>query len=539
MENEEKTREQLVDEIRELTNRLAGLQVVEAERNKADEALIQTQLRLHHLLSSSPGVIYTGRPFGDYGTTFISENVISQLGYKDHEFIQDSRFWIEHVHPEDADRILTQLPRLFEQGYHAHEYRFRHKDGTYRWVRDEMRLIRDSEGNPVEIVGFWLDITERKGMEDALRESEVKFRSQFHLSPQAIAITEMHTGRLLDVNDKLCELSRFTREELIGRTTTEVGFISGEERERIVRELESSGEVRDFQSLIKVKDGTMLTGVLFARLIQIKGNPHVLTVFVDLTERRRLRAQLDEARKMEAIATLAAGIAHEFNNALTGIIGNLDLLELALPGNHQAGNYLKPMKSSAFRMAKLTSQLLAYAREGKYQTRTLSLSDFVEDILPVLRHGIDSEIRLETDLPLHVSPVEADPTQMQMVLSAVVANAAEAIEGRGRIRISTGNEEISEETAQQHPELRTGSYVCLRVDDDGIGMDEETRARMFEPFFTTKFHGRGLGMAAVYGIVRNHNGWIGVDSELGKGTVVRIYLPAAGRSDKVADKDLS
>jgi len=535
MENGEKTREQLVDEIREVRNRLARLQVVEAERNRVEEALIQTQLRLHYLLSSSPAVIYTAKPFGDYGTTFVSENVISQLGHEDHEFIQDPRFWLDHVHPEDAHRILTELPRLFEQGYHAHEYRFRHKDGTYRWMRDEMRLIRDPEGSPVEIVGFWVEITERKGVEEALRESEVKFRTQFHLSPQAIAITEMQTGRLVDVNDKLCELSRFTREELIGRTTNEVGFISGERREQIVRELESSGEVRDFQSRIKAKDGTMLTGLLFARLIQIKGNPYVLTVFVDLTERRRLRAQLEQARKMEAIATLAAGIAHEFNNALTGVLGNLDLLELVLPGNDQAGNYLKPIKSSAFRMAKLTSQLLAYAREGKYQTRTLSLSDFVEDILPVLRHGIDSAIRLETDLPLHVSPVEADPTQMQMVLSAVVANAAEAIEGRGRIRISTGNEEISEETAQQYPELTSGSYVCLRVDDDGIGMDEETRARMFEPFFTTKFHGRGLGMAAVYGIVRNHNGWIGVDSELGKGTVVRIYLPAADGHDAAVE----
>jgi PAS domain S-box-containing protein len=349
----------------------------------------------------------------------------------------------------------------------------------------------------------------------------------------------MRTGSIVDVNDKLCELSRFTREDLIGRTTTELGFISDDGRERIVRELEASGEIRDweFESRIKAKDGTALVGLLFARMIRIKGDPYILAVFVDATERRRLRAQLEQARKMEAIATLAAGIAHEFNNALTGIIGYLDLLELALPGSEPAGNYLKPMKTSAFRMAKLTSQLLAYAREGKYQTRTFSLSDFVEDILPVLRHGIHPEIRVETDLPQDVSLVDADPTQMQMVLSAVVANAAEAIEGRGRIRISTGNEEISEETAQQYPELTTGSYVCLRVDDDGIGMDEEIRARMFEPFFTTKFHGRGLGMAAVYGIVKNHNGWIGVDSELGKGTVVRIYLPAAGGTERPAENE--
>jgi len=278
----------------------------------------------------------------------------------------------------------------------------------------------------------------------------------------------------------------------------------------------------------KIKGGTILTVLMFARVIQIEGEPYILNVLTDVTERRRLRVQIEQARKMEAIATLAAGIAHEFNNALTGIIGNLDLLELVLPSNDQAGNYLKPIKTSAFRMARLTSQLLAYAREGKYQPRTFSLSDFVEDILPVLRHAIDPEIRLETDLPHNVHPVEADPTQMQMVLSAVVANAAEAIEGKGRIRVSTGNEQITEEAARQHPDLTPGAYVRLRVDDDGKGMDENTRARMFEPFFTTKFHGRGLGMAAVYGIIKNHNGSIEVASQLGKGTVVRIYLPAAG-----------
>jgi len=378
---------------------------------------------------------------------------------------------------------------------------------------------------------------ERSAVEEALRESEVKFRTQFHLSPQPIAITEAKTGRLIDVNDKYCELTCYERPELIGRTTPELGFYPQGDRERLVRELESSGEARGLEMKFKIKGGTILTVLMFARVIQIEGEPYILNVLTDVTERRRLRVQIEQARKMEAIATLAAGIAHEFNNALTGIIGNLDLLELVLPSNDQTGNYLKPIKTSAFRMARLTSQLLAYAREGKYQPRTFSLSDFVEDILPVLRHAIDPEIRLETDLPHNVHPVEADPTQMQMVLSAVVANAAEAIEGKGRIRVSTGNEQITEEAARQHPDLTPGAYVRLRVDDDGKGMDENTRARMFEPFFTTKFHGRGLGMAAVYGIIKNHNGSIEVASHLGKGTVVRIYLPAAGGTERALETE--
>jgi PAS domain S-box-containing protein len=405
------------------------------------------------------------------------------------------------------------------------------EDRTKEQLLSEVKELRE------HIARLQVVEAERSAVEEALRESEVKFRTQFHLSPQPIAITEAKTGRLIDVNDKYCELTCYERPELIGRTTPELGFYPQGDRERLVRELESSGEARGLEMKFKIKGGTILTVLMFARVIQIEGEPYILNVLTDVTERRRLRAQIEQARKMEAIATLAAGIAHEFNNALTGIIGNLDLLELVLPSNDQTGNYLKPIKTSAFRMARLTSQLLAYAREGKYQPRTFSLSDFVDDILPVLRHAIDPGIRLETDLPHNVLPVEADPTQMQMVLSAVVANAAEAIEGKGRIRVSTGNEEIIEEAGRQHPDLTPGAYVRLRVDDDGKGMDENTRARMFEPFFTTKFHGRGLGMAAVYGIVKNHNGSIEVDSQLGKGTVVRIYLPAAGGTERAEGRE--
>jgi two-component system cell cycle sensor histidine kinase/response regulator CckA len=535
MTREEKAKEQLAREVRELRNRLARLEEVEAERNAVQEVLFETQLRLHQLLCSSPAVIYTCKPFNDCGITFISENVVSRLGYQDHEFIDDPRFWIDRIHPDDAPRRLVELLRLFERGNDTLEYRFLHKDGTYRWLRDEMRLICDDEGAPTEIIGCWVDITERKGIEEALRESEVKFRTQFHLSPQPTAIAEIGTGRLIDANEKLCELTRYTRTELIGRTTTDLGFYSEEERKRIISELESFGEVRGLEMSLGTKNGARLEGLLSARLIRIHRSLYALMVFVDLTERKRLESQLEQARKMEAVATLAAGVAHEFNNALTGLVGNLHLLEETVAGNERACHYVKRMKTSALRMADLTGQLLAYAREGKYQTKLISLSNFVKHTLPVLRHGIHDGIRVETDLPLMVSPVEADLRQLQIVLSALIANAAEAIDGKGRIRIATRNEIIGTEVAKLNPDLTPGLYVHLRVEDDGKGMDEQTKARMFEPFFTTKFHGRGLGMAAVYGIVKNHNGWIKVDSELGKGTVVAIYLPAAGAPESATE----
>jgi CheY-like chemotaxis protein/two-component sensor histidine kinase len=185
-------------------------------------------------------------------------------------------------------------------------------------------------------------------------------------------------------------------------------------------------------------------------------------------------------------------------------------------------------------MAQLTTQLLAYARGGKYQARIISLSDFVTDSLPLVTHILKPTIRVETNLPRNILSVNADLTQLQLVLSAILSNASEAIEGEGWIRISTKEEEVSDVHAKEHPGLKAGRYVCLIVEDDGKGMDVDTMRRVFEPFFTTKFQGRGLGMAAVYGIVKNHEGWISLDSELGKGTVVQIYFPAveAGKKEE-------
>ena len=256
------------------------------------------------------------------------------------------------------------------------------------------------------------------------------------------------------------------------------------------------------------------------------GLRQIRIVASDITEQKELENKLQQARKMEAIGTIAGGIAHRFNNALHIITSRIDLLEMDFPGDENVSKSAKEMRDSAFRMAQLTAQLLAYARGGKYHAKTVSLSDFVRETLPWVRHFVDSSINVISDLPLDMLNVKVDLLQMQMVLSAVLINASEAIEGEGRIRIACRNEIITEEIDGNFPKLTPGNYACLMIADDGKGMNEETNKRVFEPFFTTKAEGRGLGLAAAYGIVKNHDGWISVDSELGKGTVVKIYLPA-------------
>ncbi|MGB5615430.1 MAG: response regulator [Desulfobacterales bacterium] len=243
-------------------------------------------------------------------------------------------------------------------------------------------------------------------------------------------------------------------------------------------------------------------------------------------ERRRLEGQLEQARKMEAVATLAGGIAHQFNNLLSAVSGNIELMKLDDHDRHKYDRYFAPIENSIQRMAKLTGQLLAYARGGKYRVSHMSMIEFVQETLPLVEHTLKPTITVETDLPEKVSRVTIDVTQMQTVLSGILSNASEAIETAGHVLISCQDEHITAEQSKMTPGLIPGDYVVLSVTDDGKGMDEKTRQRIFEPFFSTKFQGRGLGMASVYGIIKNHEGWISVDSKPLRGTTIKIFLPA-------------
>lgn len=241
------------------------------------------------------------------------------------------------------------------------------------------------------------------------------------------------------------------------------------------------------------------------------------------------------SRRMEVLSVLAGGVAHRFNNALSAITGNAELIEMELAGNDKLKRYITRMKESAHQMAHLSNQLLAYARGGKFNPEIISPTDFLKDAIPRIKATADLEIRIETELSADILNIEADKAQMHMVLSAIIINSNDAMEDMGRIMIATRNVTVDEEFVRDCPALKPGPYVSITFEDDGIGMDQETKDRIFEPFFTTHFTVRGLDMAAAYGIIRNHDGWIIVDSELGKGTRVVIYLPAVAGEAKVEE----
>lgn len=364
-------------------------------------------------------------------------------------------------------------------------------------------------------------------MDKKLRGSEKRFREMSDLLPSVICEVDANQ-RITFINKAGIELFKFSNDD-VAQGVYITDLLPAEEqmkaRRRFAQVLRGQSLGSTEYRMVDKTGAELLLIVNSAPIHEGDTTTGVRTSIVDITDLRKLQLRLRQAWKMEAIATLAGGVAHEFNNALSVIVGNIDLLKLEQPQNSPIEKYVDQISTSSVRMAALTNQMLAYARGGKYFLQSVSLNDFVQNALAVIRHSLNPVIKVITELQDDVAQVEIDVSQFQLILAALLSNACEAMENSGRICIKTQNTTVDETLARRNAGLNPGLYACLQVEDNGPGMDEKTRQRIFEPFFSTKSPGRGLGMAAVYGIVKNHEGWIGVDSKLDSGTVVSIYIP--------------
>ena len=362
----------------------------------------------------------------------------------------------------------------------------------------------------------------------ALQGSEAKFARAFNANPSGMAITTLE-GRVVDVNEAFLRTLGYTREEAIGRTTVELGlWRSQEDRAHAVQETQNLGRVHQMEIEGRTKESAQRTLLYSAELIELEGAPHVLVLTTDITERRQLEDQLRQAGKMEAVGQLAGGVAHDFNNILTAILGYADLLAEGLPAADQRREDLEEIRKAAQRAAALTRQLLAFSRKQVLEPRSLDVNLLVDNMDKMLRPLLGENIQLRAVPAPQLHAVRADPNQIEQVILNLAVNARDAMPKGGKLTIETANVDLDEHYAARHATVVPGPHVMLAVSDTGTGMDAATQARIFEPFFTTKDPGRGtgLGLATVYGIVKQSGGSIWVYSELGRGTTFKIYFPA-------------
>jgi PAS domain S-box-containing protein len=399
-------------------------------------------------------------------------------------------------------------------------------------------VVRDVEvhSSPIELDGRRVlfsivhDITDRVRAERQLVESEANYRRALEQASDAIVVSDRQ-GSILEANARAEEILGYHREEIVGRRLED--FLPPEERDRKplrLRDLLDGGSVLSERRLQR-KSGSMADVEISARDL---GDGRFQAIIRDISERRRLEEQLRQAQKMEAVGQLTGGIAHDLNNLLTVVLANSEMMATELPagrGDLQAD--LGELQSAARRGAQMIRKLLSFSRHAPLTYQVLDLGRVVEDLLGTLRRLLPAHIEVAFTREREVVKVLADAGAIEQVVLNLATNARDAMPRGGTLRLETHRVHVSRPLGGALP----GSYACVSVRDDGIGMDDRVRARAFEPFFTTKppSEGSGLGMAMIYGLTQQHGGFLELDSELGRGTTVRVYFPLARDDQPLAE----
>jgi len=509
---------------RQVQERAADLERSLAEVRRAEQALRESEARFRGLVESMDDVIFTldteGRHTGVFGQW------LERYGTPPEVYL--GKTTREVLGPEAAPVHEEANARALAGQHVVYEWSAPGADGML-YFQTSLSPLRGPDGQVVGIVGVGRDITALKRAEQALRESEQRYRSLVNLSPDGILVHRY--GEVLFANAAAAAL--FGAEDpqaLVGRQTLD--FIAPEFREMVWERIRRGQEEREPQPLIEEKllrlDGTEFYADVCAVPIEWEGAPAVQVIIRDSTERKQMEERLLQAQKMEVVGRLAGGIAHDFNNILTAMTGYATFALEALPPGDPVRADVEQVIQSAQRAANLTRQLLLFSRRQIIEQRVINLNDLILDLDKMLRRLIGEDVELVAILGEGLARVKADPGQIEQVIVNLAVNARDAMPDGGKLILETANAALDAEYARRHPGMEPGDYVMLAVTDTGVGMTDEVKAHLFEPFFTTKEPGKGtgLGLASVYGIVKQHGGNIYCESEPGKGTTFRIYLPA-------------
>ncbi len=485
------------------------------------------------LLDSLNAIIWEADP-ATFQFRYVSVGAEAILGYPQARWISEPGFWVEIIHPDDRDEAVAFCRSRVDEGVdHEFEYRAIRADGGVVWLRDLVRVISDSDGNPISLRGTMVDISAAKALQERLEDEKARYRL---LADNILDMVSLHDakGRFLYASPAAKHILGYTPEELVGRALSEVihpedlpTFDAAIERELggaldqpsiVFRAVTREGDIR----WLETKGGVAHRG-------DSPEETRLVGVTRDFSEQKLLQDELNRAQRLEALGRLAGGIAHDFNNLLTVIRGHLDLVRDGLPGGvaQEFGRDLDEMDHAVRQAGALTRQLLTFGRRDIPRPREIDLGEVVSGLAGMLRRLLPESVELREELHPASLPIRMDPAQLEQILMNLVVNARDAMPAGGVISLATGLVEVGRSTAAGEPGLSPGSYATLEVRDTGVGMGPEVRSRIFEPFFTTKgaSQGTGLGLAIVYGIVRQGGGHIRVESSPRGGTTFRLLLP--------------
>ena len=476
-----------------------------------------TRDQTSQFLSMIPAIVYTQGPDGNDPLRFLNNKIKEILGYEPSEFESDQHAWLRLLHPEDRQRFEVERYEVVKNGQHTFEHRFRHKDGRYRWIRRHQMLARDKTGNPERIIGVGFDITD-------LKQAEVRLTNFMNAAPDAV-ITVSETGRIVRVNLQAEIQFGYSATEMIGRHVNML--VPHAQREAHSRHYTSYAKnpvnrpmaVRNELSALR-KDGRTFPVDINLSTLETEGDELFVCTIHDISRRREIQAQLQQAQKMEAVGQLTSGVAHDFNNLLTIIIGNLQVLE------EPSSVRVRAALDAAQRGAELTHRLLAFSRQSA-ESQVTSINELVIELEPMLQTVLGREFTVEIKLDSRLWLTKIDPSQLINALLNLAFNARDAMPAEGKLVVTTTNLAVSETATRAHGDLPHGEYVLLSVSDNGAGISKDALPHVFEPFFSTKAPGKGsgLGLSTVYGFIKRFQGEIRIRSTPGNGTTIELYLP--------------
>ncbi len=526
----------LLEETKNFLDEIAGdisfsLRDIELEekRRAAEEALRESEERYKLLYELAGDPIFTY----DNNLVLLDLNTIAcnEIGMNKEDLIGRNIMELNILHPDDIAIAMDHIKLLLEgEKTQRAKLRFRRADRSYALMEVIAARI-EKEEKLVGITNICHDITEQDRLLRELQKSEEKFRSLSESAPDIIFMLKTD-GMITYVNPAVTSLLGYGQQEIIGRYGTDLS-----KKDELKYFIHLFKRVRDGKKTIRDTVVTLIHRNRSERVFSLSGAPildssgkvtGIVGLLKDITEHRRLEAQLRQAQKMEAIGTLAGGIAHDFNNILTAIIGYTELSLFDANVDSKVKNNLEEVLHASKRARDLVKQILAFSRQGDERRIPISLSPVIKEALKLLRASIPASIEIREKIDDSAGIVKANATQIHQILMNLCANAEHAMRQKGGIlEIRLERIDVTEEMCRSNPELFPGTYVCLTVSDTGHGMPPSVMARIFEPYFTTKEKGEGtgLGLAVVHGIVKSHNGCIIVQSEVGKGTTFQLFFP--------------